>query len=224
MEISTTLLVPDQLPAITFNGLAGPDQSWSCGNTRLISDAGSYLERLTSICATPEVAAQLVELVVSATEKCLSERVGADQPNIGIGWWKGEHRHLLIYMEVFGGREPAVPLVDVLNSRPDLLGESAVLLGVDHPMFGCGDSFWKLLDIGHQHAELREEVFGLALKLCTTAAVRGEEVPEDPDDDHLQAPNPSDPFYMVKDVNAIIATFAEWDTDRRTALKEASKA
>lgn len=72
MEISTTLLVPDQLPAITFNGLAGPDQSWSCGNTRLISDAGSCLERLTSICATPEVAAQLVELGVSASASALA--------------------------------------------------------------------------------------------------------------------------------------------------------
>lgn len=217
-------LVPNQLPPITFNGLAGPDESWSCGKIRLISDAGSYLERLTSISAPPEVAAQLVELVVRETNRCLSERTSDYQPNIGIGWWKGKHRHLLIYMEVSGEKERAVPLADVLNSRPDLLEETWVLFGVDHPMFGCGDTFWKLVTIGHEEPELREEAFDLALKLCTTAAVRGEEVPEDPDDDHLQAPNPSDPFYMVKDVNAIIATFAEWDTARRTALKEAAKA
>lgn len=221
MDLHTALLVPNQLPPITFNGLAGPDQSWSCGEIRLISDAGSYLERLTSLCAPPDVAEKLVELVVNATEKCLSERTSDYQPNIGIGWWKGEHRHLLIYMEVSGEKEPAVPLADVLNSRPDLLEETWALFGVDHPMFGCGDTFWKLLDMGHQEPVLREEAFDLALTLCTTAAVRGEEVPEDPDDDHLQAPNPSDPFYMVKDVNAIIATFAEWDTARRTALKGA---
>ena len=223
MDLHTALLVPNQLPPITFNGLAGPDQSWSCGEIRLISNAGSYLERLTSICAPPEVAAELVDLVVNATNKALADRTSDYQPNIGIGWWKGTHRHLLIYMEVSGEKEPAVSLVDVLNSRPDLLGESVVLFGVDHPMFGCGDTFWKLLDMGHHEPGLREEAFDLALKLCTTAAVRGEEVPEDPDGDHLQAPNPSDPFYMVKDVNAIIATFAEWDTARRTALKEAAK-
>ena len=216
-------LVPNQLPPVTFNGLAGPDESWSCGNIRLISNAGAYLERLTSISAPPEVTAQLVDLVVKETERHLGERTSDYQPTIGIGWWKGTHRDLLIFMEVSGEDKPAVPLADVLNSRPDLLEESWVLFGVDHPMFGCGDTFWKLVSIGHEQPELREEAFDIALKLCTTAEVRGEERSEGPDGDDLQATNPSDLFEMAKDVDAIIATFSGWDMARRKALREAPK-
>jgi hypothetical protein len=221
MNAATSLLIPNQLPPITFNGLAGPDQSWSCGKIRLISNAGSYLERLTSLCAPPEAMAQLIELVVQATEKCLSERTSDYQPTIGIGWWKGKHRDLLIYMEVSGEENPAVPLADVLNSRPDLIKETFVLSGVDHPLFGCQDTLWQLLAIGHKKAELRNEMFDLALKLCVTSSLRGNSPPEDPEDhpDGLELLNPSDPFQMVMDVQAILGTFYDWEMARLSALK-----
>ncbi len=217
----TSLLIPDQLPAITFNGLNGPDRSWSCGNIRRISDAGSYIEYLTSLCGPAEAVSKIVDLVVQATEQRLAE-VDSDQEKtprtVGIGQWQGKEWGLMVYMEVFADKA-LVPLADILNAHPELLQGIYVLCGVDQPLFGCADTFWKLLDMGHQKPELREEAFALALRLCTTASDRGEEIPEDTDDDLLQAVQPSDPFYMVKDVNGILATFAAWDTARRTALK-----
>jgi len=219
MSSESSVLIRDQLPSITFNGLNGPAQSWSCGNIRLISDAGSYLERLTSLCGPPEVIAQIVEVVVAATEKSLAERTSDYKPTIGIGWWKGSRWDLMIYMEVSGEGQPAVALVDVLNAHPDLLQQVYVLRGVDHPLFGCADTIWTLLEIGHERPELREEAFGLALTMCTTSASGGEEPDEN---DGLSAPHPSDPFALVKDVYAIMGTFADWDTARRAGLEAGS--
>jgi hypothetical protein len=216
MNPTDPILHKDELPAITFNGLAGPKRSWSCGNTRLISDAGSYLERLTSLCGPSDQVAELVKIVVDATEKRVKEMVdaGEEAPNLGIGWWQGETWDLLIYMEV-SGSEPALALADILNSNLDLLNGGFVLRGVDHPMFGCSDTFWSLLEIGHNRPEKSADVFDLARLLCTTYQIRGETPEDDDEHDGLRAPNPSDVFQLSRDVYAFLDSFAAWDVARK---------
>lgn len=215
MSNETVLLTKNQLPAVTFNGLAGPQQSWSCGNIRLISNAGSYLERLTSICGPREAIAKIVDLVVQSTEQCLgnlpSERTY--DPTIGIGWWQGEQWGLLIYMEVSGGAKPTVPLADILNANLDLLKDVYLLRGVDHPMWGCSDTFWAMIEIGHKPEE-RDAAFDLALRLCTTRAMSGEEPEEGEESDATFAPAPSDIFDLTKDVYALHDTFVHWNVAR----------
>ena len=216
MTSQTPALRKDALPKITFNGLAGPKRSWSCGQERLISDAGSYLERLTSLCGPPDAIAELVKIIVDATERSVDALVsgGENMPNIGIGWWQGEQWDLLIYMEVSGSGTPAVALADVLNANLDLLEGVYVLRGVDHPMWGCSDTFWALAEIGHTHPEKRDAAFDLALRLCTNGAMRGEEL-EEGEEDGPQAPNPSDVLEFSKDVYAFINSLAVWDNARK---------
>lgn len=216
MSNETALLTQNQLPAVTFNGLAGPQQSWSCGNIRLISNAGSYLERLTSICGPREAIAKIVDLVVQSTEQCLSNLPSERtyDPTIGIGWWQGEQWGLLIYMEVSGGAQPTVPLADILNANLELMNDVYLLRGVDHPMWGCSDTYWSMLEIGHKKPEQREAAFDLALQLCSTRAMAGGEPEEGEEPDAIFAPNPSDIYQLTRDIYELHDTFVDWNLAR----------
>lgn len=218
----------DALPRITFNGLAGPDRSYHCGEERRLGDAGAWAECVCSFAGSPGMVAEFFKLISDAAERNVARLLeeGKDAPPIGIGWWKGQHEwDLLLYMEV-GDSKGTVPVHEVLNENKDLWDDFLLLVNPGTIMWGCPDTFWKLARFGHQNPERQDTAFDLCMRLATNQTMRGETLEEEEDEeDSPQAPVPGDAFQMMDDPYAYLDSLAAWDNARKLSesTQEASK-